>query len=98
MGRLLATHKESVMDLTWYLKKAVKYDHTKKVEKQASETSLRGILGYTEDQEVSRDLNIDSYSFNFDAVAGLTLKDCVVKLISVYDKMWLQQQDSRYHG
>ena len=43
----------SIMDLTYCLEKAAKYDDIKKVVKQASEGSLKGILGYSEEQVVS---------------------------------------------
>ncbi|CAO2601536.1 Glyceraldehyde-3-phosphate dehydrogenase [Lemmus lemmus] len=55
---------------------------TKKVVKQASKGSLKGILPYTEGQVISCDFNNDAYSSTFDAGAGAALNDNVVKLIS----------------
>ena len=47
----------------------------KKVVKQASEGPLKGILGYTEDQVVSCELNSNARSSIFDVGAGITFND-----------------------
>ncbi|XP_032752533.1 glyceraldehyde-3-phosphate dehydrogenase-like [Rattus rattus] len=75
------TPSVSVADLTCRLEKPAKCDNIKKVVKQASEGPLKGILGYTEDQ----DFNGSSHSSIFDAGAGIVLDDNFVKLISWYD-------------
>jgi glyceraldehyde 3-phosphate dehydrogenase len=72
------------MDLTCCLEKPDKYDNIRKVVEQASESPLKGILGYTEDQVVSCNFNSNSLSSTFDAVAGIVLNDNFVKLIFWY--------------
>lgn len=75
----------SVVDLTCRLAKPATYAKIKAVVKEASEGSMKGILGYTEDEVVSSDFIGDNRSSIFDAGAGLSLNDNFVKLISWYD-------------
>ncbi len=56
--------------------------------KRASETTMKGILGYTEDAVVSSDFNTDSHSSIFDANAGISLNPRFVKVIAWYDNEW----------
>jgi len=85
MAFRVPTPNVSVVDLTVRLKKPAKYDEIKAAIKKASETSMKGILGYTEDQVVSTDFNGDVRSSIFDAAAGIALNDGFVKLVSWYD-------------
>ncbi len=78
----------SVVDLTVNLEKAASYEEICKVMKQASETSLKGILGYTEDAVVSADFIGDARTSIFDAKAGISLTGNFVKVVSWYDNEW----------
>ena len=49
---------------------------------------LLDILGYTEDEVVSSDLNGDERSSIFDAKAGISLNPNFVKLVAWYDNEW----------
>ncbi|KAI5159170.1 glyceraldehyde 3-phosphate dehydrogenase (phosphorylating) [Nematocida ausubeli] len=75
----------SVVDLTARLKTSATPEQIKQALKQASETSLKGILGYTDDAVVSSDFIGDSASSIFDASASIFLSDKFVKLIAWYD-------------
>jgi glyceraldehyde 3-phosphate dehydrogenase len=78
----------SVVDLTVRLEKGASYDEIKKTIKEASEGSMKGILGYTEDEVVSTDFIGDARSSIFDANAGISLNANFVKLIAWYDNEW----------
>ncbi|XP_028778546.1 glyceraldehyde-3-phosphate dehydrogenase, cytosolic [Neltuma alba] len=78
----------SVVDLTVRLEKGASYDEIKAAIKEASEGSLKGVLGYTEDDVVSTDFVGDCRSSIFDAKAGISLSNNFVKLVSWYDNEW----------
>lgn len=85
MAFRVPVHDVSVVDLTVRLGKAATYDEIKAKVKEASEGSLKGILGYTEDEVVSSDFIGDNRSSIFDAKAGIQISPNFVKLISWYD-------------
>jgi len=88
MSLRVPTANVSVVDLTVRLEKGASYDEIKAVIKKASEGPLKGILGYTEDDVVSTDLNGDTHSSIFDAKAGISLNANFVKLVAWYDNEW----------
>ena len=79
------TPNVSAVDLTVRLSKSTSYDEICAAMKSASEGTLKGILGYTEDDVVSSDFIGSSFSSIFDAGAGIALNDKFFKLISWYD-------------
>jgi glyceraldehyde 3-phosphate dehydrogenase len=78
----------SVVDLTVKLAKETTYDEICKVIKKESETTLKGIMGYTDEENVSSDFIHDTHSSIFDAKAGIMLNSTFVKLVSWYDNEW----------
>ena len=75
----------SVVDLTVKVEKETSYDEIMKVLKNASETSMQGILGFTEDDVVSSDFISDTRISIVDAKAGIELNSTFFKIISWYD-------------
>ena len=88
MSMRVPTLDGSVVDLTCRLEKSTTYDDICKAVKEASETSMKGVLAYTEDAIVSSDILGDAHTSIFDATAGIMLNDHFVKLISWYDNEW----------
>ncbi len=88
MSMRVPTLDGSVVDLTCRLEKPTTYEEICKAVKKASETTMKGILAYTEDAIVSSDILGDVHTSIFDATAGIMLNDHFVKLISWYDNEW----------
>jgi glyceraldehyde 3-phosphate dehydrogenase len=88
MAFRVPTLNVSVVDLTCRLEKATDYEAIKAAMKKASETDLKGILGYTEDEVVSSDFIGDSRTSIFDAKAGIMLNANFVKIVAWYDNEW----------
>jgi len=85
MAFRVPTANVSVVDLTARLSKSAKYDEICAAIKEASNSSLKGILGYTDDEVVSTDFIGDTHSSIFDAKAGISLNENFVKLVTWYD-------------
>ncbi|KFA59382.1 type I glyceraldehyde-3-phosphate dehydrogenase [Gilliamella sp. Choc4-2] len=85
MAFRVPTPDVSVVDLTARLSKPAKYEDICKVIKAASEGSMKGVLGYTEDAVVSTDFLGEVCTSVFDAKAGIQISDTFVKLVSWYD-------------
>ena len=85
MAFRVPTANVSVVDLTVKLGKPTSYDAIMEVLKKASETHMKGIIGFTEDDVVSQDFVSDSRISIIDSKAGIGLNDTFFKIISWYD-------------
>lgn len=88
MAFRIPTPTVSVVDLTVRTVKETGYEEICAAMKKASETYLKGILGYTEEQMVSSDFIHDERSSIFDAGSGIGLNKKFFKLVSWYDNEW----------
>src|SRR5436853_630616 len=88
MSFRVPTPTVSVVDLTVKTVKATSYKEICAAMKRASETYLKGILAYTEDEVVSSDFIHDAHSSIFDAGSGIELNSNFFKLVSWYDNEW----------
>jgi glyceraldehyde 3-phosphate dehydrogenase len=85
MAFRVPTPDVSVVDLTVKTEKATSLDEIKKKMKEASETSMKGVLGYTDEAVVSNDFIGSNLSSIFDADACIELNANFFKLVSWYD-------------
>ncbi len=88
MSFRVPTPTSSVIDLTVRTVKETSYKDICAAMKKASETYLKNILAYTEDEVVSSDFIHDKNSSIFDAGSGIELNNRFFKLISWYDNEW----------
>ena len=88
MAFRVPTPTVSAVDLTVKTTKSTSYEEICAKMKEASEGSLKGILGYTEDEVVSSDFIHDPLSSIFDAGSGIGLSDTFFKVVSWYDNEW----------
>ncbi len=88
MSFRVPTPTVSVVDLTVRTTKETSYKEICAAMKKASETYLKGILGYTSDEVVSTDFIHDTHSSIFDAGSGIELNSKFFKLVSWYDNEW----------
>lgn len=88
MSFRVPTPTASVVDLTVKTVKETSLAEIKAALKKASETYMKGILGYTEDEVVSTDFIHDQRSSIFDAGSSIELNKNFFKLVSWYDNEW----------
>ena len=88
MSFRVPTPTVSVVDLTVRTTKDTSYQEISGAMKKASETYLKGILEYTEDEVVSSDFIHSKASSIFDQGSGIELNKRFFKLVSWYDNEW----------
>ncbi len=88
MAFRVPTPTVSVVDLTVRTAKDTSLAEIKAAMKRASETYLKGVLAYTEDEVVSSDFIHDRSSSIFDAGSSIELNKNFFKLVSWYDNEW----------
>ncbi|MGO0576183.1 type I glyceraldehyde-3-phosphate dehydrogenase [Ornithinimicrobium panacihumi] len=77
----------SATDLTFQASREVTVEEVNAALKKAAEGELKGILKYTEDPIVSKDIETDSHSCIFDAGLTKVIGD-QVKVVGWYDNEW----------
>ncbi len=85
MSMRVPTIDVSVVDLTVKLAKETTYQEIMTVLKTSSETTMKGVIGFTEDDVVSQDFIGDSCTSIIDAKAGIGLNTTFFKIVSWYD-------------
>ena len=85
MAFRVPTSDVSAVDLTVKLSKDTSYEEICSVIKEASETNLKGILEYCEEELVSSDFIGAKASCIFDKKAGISLNARFYKFIAWYD-------------
>jgi len=88
MSFRVPTATVSVVDLTVRTVKTTSYKEICEAMRKASQSYLKGILAYTEDEVVSSDFIHDPCSSIFDAGSGIELNSRFFKLVSWYDNEW----------
>ncbi len=79
------TANVSVVDLNVVLDKPASYEEVCAVMKEASETYMKGVLEFVDDEVVSGDFIGDPCTSIFDAREGIQLNDHFFKFIAYYD-------------
>jgi len=85
MAFRVPTSDVSVVDLTVELEKETSYEGIVAAMKEASEGSMKGVLGFTDEKVVSTDFRGDSHPSIFDATAGIAIDSTFVKVVAFYD-------------
>ncbi|MBL9186384.1 MAG: type I glyceraldehyde-3-phosphate dehydrogenase [Opitutaceae bacterium] len=88
MAFRVPTPTVSVVDLTFKTTKETSLKEINAALERASQTYMKGILGYTTDEVVSSDFIHDKQSSIYDAGSSIELNSKFFKLVSWYDNEW----------
>ena len=88
MAMRVPTPAVSVVDVVLELARPTTKEEINSVLKKASETDMKGILGYCDESLVSIDFKEDDRSSIVDSRATMVLKGNMVKLLAWYDNEW----------
>ncbi len=88
MSFRVPTPTVSVVDLTVRTVKETSYAEISAAIKKASETYLKGVLAYTDEEVVSTDFIHNTASSIYDKGSGIELNKRFFKLVSWYDNEW----------
>jgi len=82
------TPNVSAVDLKFTAKRATTKDEINDIVRRAASQELKGILGYTDDPNVSIDFNHDSHSSVFHTMETKVIDGTFVRVLSWYDNEW----------
>ncbi|HEV2570740.1 type I glyceraldehyde-3-phosphate dehydrogenase [Methylocella sp. CPCC 101449] len=82
------TPNVSAVDLKFTAKRATTKDEINDIVRRAASQQLKGILGYTDDPNVSIDFNHDSHSSVFHTMETKVIDGTFVRVLSWYDNEW----------
>ena len=88
MAIRVPTPAVSLVDVVFELEKNTTKEEVNAALKKAADTSLKGIMNYTEEPLVSVDFKGDPASSTVDGLSTMVLEDNLVKVLSWYDNEW----------
>lgn len=88
MAIRVPTPDGSISDITVIVKRGTTVEEVNSALKRASENEMKGILGYTEEPIVSRDIVGSTFSAIVDALSTRVMGGNMVKILSWYDNEW----------
>lgn len=88
MAVRVPTPTVSLVDMVVEVEKATTVEEVNAAMKEASEGAMKGVLGYTEEPLVSKDLQGNSNSSIYNAGSTMVMEGNMVKVLAWYDNEW----------